>query len=286
MNRALEVANITYFLYGSSLLGSFRHHGQVPWDDSFSVMVNGSQRRLVDHTLRSFDFSFDLYAPEKSERKPWRYFHKIIGRTSLPQHPYGWPNVAIYFFAENATHIWNEFSEPGQKSVYRKDKVFPLRQRPFSSLRLYTPCDPRHMIDDHELEECRSSRRWHKFERPLPTDTWLSIPWIYTFFLSLVFFFFSSSLHNSTCNRDIHFLPLSGFLFSFFLLLYTIQLITEINTFFLSGFLFSSNAGCILSVQISLRLQFGVIEQKYLLLYFLSGVAWDESDKFHHYLLL
>lgn len=186
MNRALEVANITYFLYGSSLLGSFRHHGQVPWDDSFSVMVNGSQRRRVDHTLRSFDFSFDLYAPEKSERKPWRYFHKIIGRTSLPQHPYGWPNVAIYFFAENATHIWNEFPEPGEKSVYRKDKVFPLRQRPFSSLRLYTPCDPRHVINDHELEECRSSRRWHKFERPLPTDTWLSIPceklwWRYPF---------------------------------------------------------------------------------------------------------
>ncbi|CAE1283263.1 unnamed protein product [Acanthosepion pharaonis] len=40
------------------------------------------------------------------------------------------------------------------------------------------------------------------------------------------------------CNRDVHFLPLFGFLLSFLLLLYTIQLITEVYTFF-SGFPFS-----------------------------------------------
>ena len=176
LSRALDVANITYFLYGTSLLGSFRHHGQVPWDDSFAVMVNGSQRHLVDNTLRAFDYSFDLYAPDMSLGKPWRYFHKMIGRSTLPQHPYGWPNAAIYFFAENSTHIWNELPEEGEKSVFRKDKVFPLRRRPFSSLRLFTPCDPRHVIDMRDLQECRSSRKWHKFERPLPTNTWLSIP--------------------------------------------------------------------------------------------------------------
>ncbi|CAE1309023.1 unnamed protein product [Acanthosepion pharaonis] len=133
------------------------------------------------------------------------------------------------------------------------------------------------------------------------------------------------------CNRDVHFLPLFGFLLSFLLLLYTIQLITEVYTFF-SGFLFLSlhNSTCNrgiyflplwISVFFSLHnstcnrdicfllwfpfffkrrlnpqritfsassicthlqtLQFGILEQEYFL-YFLSGVAWVELDKFHH----
>ncbi|CAE1146539.1 unnamed protein product [Acanthosepion pharaonis] len=114
----------------------------------------------------------------------------------------------------------------------------------------------------------------------------LSSSLCFSFFLSFFLFLYTAQFSNPThCNRDIHFLPLLGFLLSFFLsfFLYTIQLVTEIYTFFLSGFPFSLNAGCILSVPISLRLQFEVIEQEYLFLYFLSGVAWDESDKFHHY---
>ncbi|CAE1317955.1 unnamed protein product [Acanthosepion pharaonis] len=102
--------------------------------------------------------------------------------------------------------------------------------------------------------------------------------WFSSFFLS--FFLLLYTIHLVT---EVYTFFLSGFPFSFFLLLYTVQLETERYTFFLSGFLFSSNAGCILSVQISLRLQFGVLEQKYLFSYFLSGVTWVESDKFHHY---
>ncbi|CAE1313604.1 unnamed protein product [Acanthosepion pharaonis] len=85
------------------------------------------------------------------------------------------------------------------------------------------------------------------------------------------FFFPSSSLHNSAYNRGIHFL----LWFSFFFL-YTIQLVIEIYAFF-SDFLFSLNAGSILSILLSLRLQLGILEQEYFL-YF-----WVELDKFHHY---
>ncbi|CAE1137502.1 unnamed protein product [Acanthosepion pharaonis] len=117
----------------------------------------------------------------------------------------------------------------------------------------------------------------------------------------LSFFFFTQvQFHTrSGCNRDIHFLSLSGFLFSFFLLLYIIQLQTRFDCnrdiyFLLSGFLFSffkrrlysqrTNflASFVINNSIYL-LQFGVNEQKYISSYFLSGVAWDESDKFHHY---
>ncbi|CAE1263867.1 unnamed protein product [Acanthosepion pharaonis] len=125
---------------------------------------------------------------------------------------------------------------------------------------------------------------------------------MYTFFLSLVFsflsfffftqfslqqryilsssllfslFFLSSSLHSSASNtvrlQQIHiYFLLSGFLFSFF-----------------KRRLYSQRTNFLASSEINnsiYLLQFGVNEQKYIFLYFLSGVAWDESDKFHHYL--
>ncbi|CAE1255024.1 unnamed protein product [Acanthosepion pharaonis] len=87
--------------------------------------------------------------------------------------------------------------------------------------------------------------------------------WLSSFFLS----FFLSSLHNSACNRDIYFLPL------WFSLFFKRSLYSQRTNSFASSVI--NNAGY--------RLQFGVIELKYMFLYFLSGVAWDESDKFHHY---
>ncbi|CAE1174416.1 unnamed protein product [Acanthosepion pharaonis] len=96
----------------------------------------------------------------------------------------------------------------------------------------------------------------------------------------------------SGCNRDIPFLPLSGFLFSFFLSLHSSACNRDIYflplwfSLFFKRRLYSQRTNSFASSVInhaSYRLQFGVIEQKYLFLYFLSGVAWDESDKFHHY---
>ncbi|CAE1143843.1 unnamed protein product [Acanthosepion pharaonis] len=115
---------------------------------------------------------------------------------------------------------------------------------------------------------------------------------------SFLSFFFLTQVQfhiRSGCNRDIHFLPLSGFLFSFFLSFFLLYTACNRDIYFLlSGFLFSffkrrlysqrTNflASSMINNSIYL-LQFGVNKQKYISLYFLSGVAWDESEKFHHY---
>ncbi|CAE1269660.1 unnamed protein product [Acanthosepion pharaonis] len=129
----------------------------------------------------------------------------------------------------------------------------------------------------------------HKYNFPLGP----AVTEMYTFFLTLVFiflsfffcihfslqqryipsslwfslFFLSSSLHNSACNRDIYFLPL------WFSLFFKRRLYSQHTNFLVSSMINNS----------IYRLQLWINEQKYILLYFLSGVAWDESDKFHHY---
>ncbi|PVD20125.1 hypothetical protein C0Q70_20619 [Pomacea canaliculata] len=44
-------ASLTFFLYSGSLLGSWRHHGLVPWDDDLDVVVPSWQKDAVAHVL-------------------------------------------------------------------------------------------------------------------------------------------------------------------------------------------------------------------------------------------
>ena len=46
-SHEMKSNNVTYFLYSGSLLGSWRHHGFIPWDDDLDVIVDGSQKPKV-----------------------------------------------------------------------------------------------------------------------------------------------------------------------------------------------------------------------------------------------
>ena len=40
-------SKLTYFLYGGSLLGSYRHHGLIPRDDGIDVLMNESEKSQI-----------------------------------------------------------------------------------------------------------------------------------------------------------------------------------------------------------------------------------------------
>ena len=42
----IAVFNITYMLSGGSVLGSYKYHGFVPWDDKFDVQVKSLDRHF------------------------------------------------------------------------------------------------------------------------------------------------------------------------------------------------------------------------------------------------
>ena len=45
--RRCETFNIIYMLSGGSVLGSYRYHGFVPWDDDFEVQVKSSDKQVL-----------------------------------------------------------------------------------------------------------------------------------------------------------------------------------------------------------------------------------------------
>src|SRR6218665_1092730 len=110
--EAMDSNNVTYFIVGGTLLGSWRHHGRIPWDDDIDVLVNFSDRQAVSRVLRSKAAEspalFGLYDWAMSGPGyawQWKFFPQN-GR-SLFYKNFRTPNVDIFFYTENETHIWN-----------------------------------------------------------------------------------------------------------------------------------------------------------------------------------
>ena len=173
LTDVLESANITYFMQFGTLLGAYRHHGPIPWDDDNDVMVNYTQKRDIIKAMTSLQPKYGLYQQTDSLFKlyangGWPVF--------LKAGLFKWPYVDIFFFGENSTHIWDltynshhnshykHYKFPEPHSVYRKSDVFPLQKRPFSKLNLYAPCNTEKLLRQtyNNINICKSSHYSHR----------------------------------------------------------------------------------------------------------------------------
>lgn len=152
---ALASANLTFFIFSGTLLGSYRHLDMIPWDDDIDVIVNGTDRRTVDSVLSRLEPNYflstnggdtesgDGYVYQwkfypKEGRRPWGWFGFPWKKTLVPY-------VDVFFFLENETHIWNA-SPYFPDEIWIKSDVFPLQLRPFGDLLLRAPCNVEAML--------------------------------------------------------------------------------------------------------------------------------------------
>ena len=172
--QALSAANITVFMYGGTLIGSYRHHGFIPWDDDVDIIVNGSEKERVVEVLENLKPNYKLYyGDDTSAPGPWKFYSDEI-HSKFIHRPFKWPYVDMFFFYENSTHILDENS---RLYIFQKSKVFPLMKRPFMNAHFPAPCDTKAVIDtNYIIERCRSRSFSHIMEVPMFTISTQDVP--------------------------------------------------------------------------------------------------------------
>ena len=153
LTKALELQSINYMLSDGSLIGSYRHHGFIPWDldVDIEISMNDKARTIgLISSLNGFKYS-----------QIWSQQFHVHKLNSF------YPNVDIWFYKENATH---GFSPDGH--IWLQQLVFPLIKRPFENLRLFVPfCTKAFIESEYPGFEniCLQIEKWRGLNRPRAT---------------------------------------------------------------------------------------------------------------------
>ena len=162
----IEKMKIGYFIFGGTLIGSYRHHDVIPWDDDIDIMVNLTDRERLHHALIAYKPDYGLYKHQPNSDEPylWKFFSR--DGQKVPSQDFLWPLVDIFFWGEDTTQVWNADPRFSALEKWPKSRVFPLRKRPLGPMKVNSPCDPYSFIahNYNNISICQSRTYSHSLE--------------------------------------------------------------------------------------------------------------------------
>ncbi|XP_048241223.1 uncharacterized protein LOC125374399 [Haliotis rufescens] len=180
-------SNITYFIYGGALLGSYSHHGIIPWDDDVDIIVRESDKPALLTFLQSLPPEYEVNASVKIS---WKLSHA----NSLMAGGKSWkyPFLDIFFYSEHNSYIQDCKI---REKIYKKSDVFPLITRPFMGMMLPAPRNTRKVLElVYTIDMCVSNLYDHKREEEVPLECRARIP---CFLLKDMFPFVTRMISNN-----------------------------------------------------------------------------------------
>ncbi|XP_046584413.1 uncharacterized protein LOC124291470 [Haliotis rubra] len=164
-------SNIKYFLYSGSLLGSYRHHGMIPWDDDLDLVVRATDARRLVTSLSKLEPYFIV---NQGNSYRWKFYHR--NASNARGFSWKWPSIDISFYKENRTYIRD--SDPSySRFVFKRNDVFPLDKRPFMGLLLPTPRNTDVVIlQTYNISICENKHYDHRLEHYVPRHKWATLP--------------------------------------------------------------------------------------------------------------
>ncbi len=187
----METANVTYAMYFGTLIGSYRMHNMLPWDDDADFIVKfddmwkvidviqqysklGTHQGLSFYIMaqRHYDKSYqyrdfqDLNLKDLSPANMFMSF-KFFPTSGRVRGNWKWPFLDVYAFTENATDVSIKYDANCMVDL-KRDLFYPLVRRPFGRLWLPSPKDSNYSLraiyKDFE-EICDSQGKRHRGRR-------------------------------------------------------------------------------------------------------------------------
>jgi hypothetical protein len=157
----MDAANLTYHMCGGTLIGSYRHHGMIPWDDDVDIYARWVEnRRLEKEVKRRLSKEYTLV----KARARWKLYSKRQS-VVIPGWRWNYPFIDICFVRENDSWVWDYDNDYSPKFSYRRSTVYPLRRRPFMNMSLWAPNDVEtYLRTTYDIDKCKSNVYIHKHE--------------------------------------------------------------------------------------------------------------------------
>jgi hypothetical protein len=131
--------NWTYFIAYGTLLGSWRHHGFVPYDQDVDLYIDYDKHRKDIINVMEEQSRF---VPKQMVTDQLKIYdaEEIVGVGYYRNIGRWWaPDLDCWFYRQNRTHIFN--SDKTIYKVWKKSDIFPLKNRPFERFELPAPKD-------------------------------------------------------------------------------------------------------------------------------------------------
>lgn len=159
---------ISFMLYGGSLLGSYRHHGKIPWDDDVDVLVGSKFKKRLRQILETESDWSNFLSVQTNTLSQWKVYRKADDH---------WPFIDVFFYDENQTHLWDTAPQYQGRFVYHNKDVFPFKFRLFNGLCMPVPKNIRVILEqNYDVDRCQSPSFNHFTNSRIPSKRRLNLP--------------------------------------------------------------------------------------------------------------